>query len=46
MLLQKIANDQIEGIEKTDILFREEDELLAEMQERMIREQTPPSSFS
>lgn len=46
MLLQKIAMDLIEGIENTDILFLEEDELLAVLQARMFREQTPPFSFS
>ena len=45
MLLQKIAMDLIEGIENTDILFLEEDELLAVLQARMFREQTPPSLF-
>lgn len=45
MLLQKIAMDLIEGIENTDILFLEEDELLAVLQARMLREQTPPFSF-
>lgn len=42
----KIAMDLIEGIENTDILFLEEDELLAVLQARMFREQTPPFSFS
>ena len=46
MLLQKIAMDLTEGIENTDILFLEEDELLAVLQARMFREQTPPFSFS
>lgn len=46
MLLQKIAMDLTEGIENTDILFLEEDELLAVLQARMLREQTPPFSFS
>lgn len=39
MLLQKIAMDLTEGIENTDILFLEEDELLAVLQK-------PPFSFS
>ena len=38
--------DLTEGIENTDILFLEEDELLAVLQARMLREQTPPFSFS
>ena len=46
MLLQKMAMDLTEGIENTDILFLEEDELLAVLQARMLREQTPPFSFS
>ena len=46
MLLQKIAMDLTEGVENTDILFLEEDELLAVLQVRMLREQTPPFSFS
>ena len=46
MLLQKIAMDLTEGIENTDILFLEEDELLAVLQARMLREQTSPFSFS
>lgn len=45
MLLQKIAMDLTEGIENTDILFLEEDELLAVLQARMLREQTAPFSF-
>lgn len=45
MLLQKLAMDLTEGIENTDILFLEEDELLAVLQARMLREQTPPFSF-
>lgn len=39
MLLQKMAMDLTEGIENTDILFLEEDELLAVLQ-------APPFSFS
>lgn len=46
MLLQKMVMDLTEGIENTDILFLEEDELLAVLQARMLREQTPPFSFS
>ena len=46
MLLQKIAMDLTEGIENTDILFLEEDELLAVLQARMLREQTPLFYFS
>ena len=46
MLLQKIAMELTEGIENTDILFLEEDELLAVLQARIHREQTPPFSFS
>lgn len=46
MLLQKMAMDLTEGVENTDILFLEEDELLAVLQVRMLREQTPPFSFS
>lgn len=38
MLLQKMAMDLTEGIENTDILFLEEDELLAMLQK-------PPSFF-
>lgn len=45
MLLQKMAMDLTEGIENTDILFLEEDELLAVLQARILREQTPPFSF-
>jgi len=39
MLLQKMAMDLTEGVENTDILFLEEDELLAVLQK-------PPFSFS
>ena len=39
MLLQKVAMDLTEGVENTDILFLEEDELLAVLQK-------PPFSFS
>ena len=46
MLLQKMAMDLTEGVENTDILFLEEDELLAVLQARMRREQTLPFSFS
>ena len=46
MLLQKMAMDLTEGVENTDILFLEEDELLAVLQARMLSEQTPPFSFS
>ena len=46
MLLQKMAMDLTEGIENTDILFLEEDELLAVLQARMRREQTLPFPFS
>lgn len=46
MLLQKMALDLIDGTENTGILFLEEDELLAVLQARMLREQTPPFSFS
>ena len=46
MLLQKMAMDLTEGVENTDILFLEEDELLAVLQARMLREQAPPFSFS
>ena len=45
MLLQKMAMDLTEGVENTDILFLEEDELLAVLQARMLSEQTPPFSF-
>ena len=45
MLLQKVAMDLTEGVENTDILFLEEDELLAVLQARMLSEQTPPFSF-
>ena len=45
MLLQKMAMDLTEGIENTDILFLEEDELLAVLQARMRREQTLPFPF-
>ena len=38
MLLQKMAMDLTEGVENTDILFLEEDELLAVLQERMHRD--------
>lgn len=46
MLLQKMALDLIDGTEPADILFLEEDALLASLQERMHREQTGPLSFS
>ena len=46
MLLQKMAMDLTEGIENTDILFLEEDELLAVLQARMLREQASPFPFS
>lgn len=46
MLLQKMAMDLTEGIENTDILFLEEDELLAVLQARMRREQTSPFPLS
>ena len=45
MLLQKMAMDLTEGVENTDILFLEEDELLAVLQARMLSEQTSPFSF-
>lgn len=45
MLLQKMAMDLTEGVENTDILFLEEDELLAVLQARILREQAPPFSF-
>ena len=38
MLLQKMALDLIDGTENTGILFLEEDELLAVLQERMHRD--------
>lgn len=46
MLLQKMALDHENAAESTDILFLEEDELLALLQERIHREQTEPLSFS
>ena len=45
MLLQKVALDVIDRTENTEILFLEEDELLAVLQARMLSEQTPPFSF-
>ena len=45
-MLQKMAMDLTEGIENTDILFLEEDELLAVLQARMRREQTSPFPLS
>lgn len=46
MLLQKMAMDLTEGVENTDILFLEEDELLAVLQVRMLREQASPFPLS
>lgn len=46
MLLQKMAMDLTEGVENTDILFLEEDELLAVLQERMHRDKAGALSFS
>ncbi len=46
MLLQKMALDHENAAESTDILFLEEDELLALLQERIHREQTEPLPFS
>lgn len=46
MLLQKVALDLANATENTDILFLEEDELLALLRERIHREQTGPLSFS
>ncbi len=45
MLLQKVALDVMDRTENTEILFLEEDELLAVLQARMLSEQTPPFSF-
>ena len=46
MLLQKMALDLIDGTENTGILFLEEDELLAVLQERMHRDKAGALSFS
>ena len=46
MLLQKMALDLIDGTENTGILFLEEDELLAVLQERMHRDKGGALSFS
>ena len=46
MLLQKVALDVMDRTENTEILFLEEDELLAVLQARMLSEQTAPFSFS
>ena len=45
MLLQKVALDVMDRTENTEILFLEEDELLAVLQARMLSEQTSPFSF-
>lgn len=45
MLLQKMALDVIDGTENTGILFLEEDELLAVLQERMHRDKAGALSF-
>lgn len=46
MLLQKMAQDLIDGTENTEILFLEEDVLRETLQERMRREKTGTLSFS
>ena len=46
MLLQKMALDLIDGTENTGILFLQEDELLAVLQERMHRDKAGALSFS
>lgn len=46
MLLQKMALDLIDSTENTGILFLEEDELLAVLQERMHRDKAGTLSFS
>lgn len=45
MLLQKVALDVMDRMENTEILFLEEDELLAVLQARMLSEQTSSFSF-
>lgn len=46
MLLQKMALDLLNGMENTDTLFLEENELLEVLQERIRQEKTGPLSFS
>ena len=46
MLLQKMALDLLNGMENTDTLFLEENELLETLQDRMHREKAGPLFFS